>query len=174
MRSKCRSISCIINTYLLLYVAIKLSLQLAATDRELCVTKERGDAFLFSLLHTFRLGDLAELKKAGSLHQYLTLLHDHGRCPVTSFWWGKEQVVSVCSPQAFKDTAKLTDKAGYLRNYLLPYPYYIFAVSGWLLFACFSAFIISSPYWLIGSYLHTFYSLSYYSLLLSLISLSLS
>ena len=49
------------------------------------------------------------MKKAGSLHEYLLQLHDHGRCPVTSFWWGKEQVVSVCSP---KDTAKLTDKAG--------------------------------------------------------------
>jgi len=31
---------------------------------------------------------------------------------VTSFWWGKEHVVSVCSPQAFKDTVKLTDRPG--------------------------------------------------------------
>ena len=38
-------------------------------------------------------------------------LHDGGRCPVSSFWWGKQQVVSVCSPQAFKDTVKLTDRA---------------------------------------------------------------
>ena len=48
----------------------------------------------------------------GSLHEYLYHLHDKGHCPVTSFWWGKEHVVSVCSPQAFKDTIKLTDRAG--------------------------------------------------------------
>ena len=58
-----------------------------------------------------RLGDIGELNKTGSLHQYLAHLHDEGRTPVTSFWWGKEQVVSICSPQAFKDTVKLTDRA---------------------------------------------------------------
>ena len=58
------------------------------------------------------LGDLGELKKFGSLHEYLLYLHDNGCIPVTSFWWGKEQVVSVCSPQAFQDTAHLTDRAG--------------------------------------------------------------
>ena len=72
---------------------------------------------LFSVTHTHththaRLGDLGELGKAGSLHEYLLQIHDNGRCPVTSFWWGKERVVSVCSPQAFKDTVKLTDRAG--------------------------------------------------------------
>lgn len=65
---------------------------------------------------SLRLGDIGELTKAGSLHEYLTLLHDEGRCPVTSFWFGKEHVVSVCSPQAFKDTVKLTDRAGEERN----------------------------------------------------------
>ena len=71
----------------------------------------------FCFTHSiFRLGDLDETKKAGSLHEYLLQLHDHGRCPVTSFWWGEEQVVSVCSPQAFKDTVKLTDRAGEVRT----------------------------------------------------------
>ena len=60
----------------------------------------------------YRLGDLGEMSAKGSLHEYLTHLHDEGRCPVTSFWWGKEHVVSVCSPQAFKDTVRLTDRAG--------------------------------------------------------------
>ena len=59
-----------------------------------------------------RFGDLGEFSRAGSLHEYLVHIHDNGRCPVTSFWWGKEHVVSVCSPQAFKDTVKLTEKAG--------------------------------------------------------------
>ena len=62
--------------------------------------------------HLYRLGDLEEMSAKGSLHEYLAHLHDEGRCPVTSFWWGKEHVVSVCSPQAFKDTVRLTDRAG--------------------------------------------------------------
>ena len=59
-----------------------------------------------------RIGDLGELAAKGSLQEYLYHLHDTGCCPVTSFWWGKTHVVSVCSPQAFKDTVKLTDRAG--------------------------------------------------------------
>ena len=57
-------------------------------------------------------GDLGELSDHGSLHQYLVYLHDHGRCPVTSFWWAKTHVVSVCSPKAFEDTQKLYNRPG--------------------------------------------------------------
>lgn len=67
-----------------------------------------------------QLGDLGELGKAGSLHEYLLQLHKHGQHPVVSFWWGKEQVVSVCSPQAFKDTVKLTDRANQLQIAFAP------------------------------------------------------
>ena len=76
------------------------------------ILKSLSFSLSLSCAHTHRLGDLGELNKEGGLHQYLTKLHDSGRLPVTSFWWGKEQVVSVCSPQAFKDTVKLTDRAG--------------------------------------------------------------
>ena len=65
-----------------------------------------------SLSFYYRTGDLEEMGAKGSLHEYLYHLHDKGHCPVTSFWWGKEHVVSVCSPQAFKDTIKLTDRPG--------------------------------------------------------------
>ena len=68
--------------------------------------------FLPPFLSCHRTGDLEEVGAKGSLHEYLYHLHDKGHCPVTSFWWGKEHVVSVCSPQAFKDTVKLTDRAG--------------------------------------------------------------
>jgi hypothetical protein len=54
------------------------------------------------------LGDLGLLSQHGSLHQYLLFLHDHGRRPIVMFWWGKERVVSVCSPEMFKDFMKLT------------------------------------------------------------------
>ena len=55
---------------------------------------------------------MGDVSAKGSVHEYLDHLHDGGRCPVTSFWWGKEHVVSVCSPQAFKDIIKLTDYSG--------------------------------------------------------------
>ena len=32
--------------------------------------------------------------------------------PVTSFWWAKLHVVSVCSPQAFKELVGLVDRPG--------------------------------------------------------------
>lgn len=54
------------------------------------------------------MGDLKELSEHGSLHQYLMYLHDNGRKPLAIFWWGKQRVVSVCSPELFKDTIKLT------------------------------------------------------------------
>ncbi len=65
----------------------------------------------------FRLGDLKELSKHGSLHQYLLHLHGNGKVPVTSFWWGKTQVVSVCSPQAFKELVVLVNRPGMCNTY---------------------------------------------------------
>ena len=64
--------------------------------------------FKVILILVFSLGDLGLLSKHGSLHQYLLHLHDNGRIPITVFWWGTQRVVSVCSPQLFKETMKLT------------------------------------------------------------------
>ena len=36
--------------------------------------------------------------------------HDNGRCPITTFWLEKQRVVSVCSPDGFRDTRRLTDR----------------------------------------------------------------
>ena len=58
------------------------------------------------------IGDLGELSKHGSLHQYLLHLHVNGEVPVTSFWWGKTHIVSVCSPQAFKELVGLVHRPG--------------------------------------------------------------
>ena len=55
-------------------------------------------------------GDLKDLSAHGSLHEYLMHRHDNGRCPITTFWWEKQRVVSVCSPEGFRDTRKLTDR----------------------------------------------------------------
>ena len=58
----------------------------------------------------YRKGDLDEFHKHGSLHQYLLHLHQNGHQPINTFWWGKQRVVSICSPELFKDTTKLINR----------------------------------------------------------------
>lgn len=57
-----------------------------------------------------QLGDLGVAFSSGSLHDFLLELHREGRCPVSSFWWRDQRVVSVCSPRAFKDTEHLYNR----------------------------------------------------------------
>lgn len=57
-----------------------------------------------------RLGDLGVVFSSGSLHNFLLQRHREGRCPVSSFWWRDQRIVSVCSPQAFKDTEHLYNR----------------------------------------------------------------
>jgi len=57
-----------------------------------------------------RNGDLGEVSKYGSVHEYLLHLHQNGRQPIAVFWWGQQRVVSICSPELFKDTIKLTNR----------------------------------------------------------------
>ena len=55
------------------------------------------------------LGNLGDIGRAGSLHQFLADLHRRFG-PVTWFYWGKIPVVSVASPQAFQETRRLFDR----------------------------------------------------------------
>ena len=55
------------------------------------------------------LGNLGDIGAAGSLHQYLTKLHQEFG-PVVSFYWGKERVVSTASPDAFHAARHLFDR----------------------------------------------------------------
>lgn len=58
-------------------------------------------------------GNLGDILAAGSLHQFLEQLHrKHGE--VVKFWWMTQPVLSVASPQAFKDTSRLPDRPGAL------------------------------------------------------------
>ena len=59
---------------------------------------------------SIRLGDLTIALANGSLFNYLWQQHREGSIPVTSFWWRDQRVVSVCSPQAFKDTEDLYNR----------------------------------------------------------------
>ena len=63
-------------------------------------------------VYTISLGDLGELKKHGSIHEYAEYLHESGKIPVTSFWWAKTHVVSVCSAEAFKELSGLLYRPG--------------------------------------------------------------
>ena len=56
------------------------------------------------------MGNLSEAVANGSLHDYLWQKHKEGTIPVTAFWWRDQRVVSVCSPQAFKDTENLYNR----------------------------------------------------------------
>jgi cytochrome P450 family 20 subfamily A len=55
------------------------------------------------------LGNLADIGRAGSLHQYLTKLHKKFG-PIASFYWGKRRVVSIASPETFHETRRLFDR----------------------------------------------------------------
>ena len=56
------------------------------------------------------MGDLIEIQQYGSVHEYLLHLHNNGHQPIVAFWWGKKRVVSICSPETFKDTLKLINR----------------------------------------------------------------
>jgi len=55
-------------------------------------------------------GDLGVAITNGSLYDYLWKQHGEGSIPVISFWWRHQRVVSVCSPQAFRDTQHLYNR----------------------------------------------------------------
>lgn len=57
----------------------------------------------------FRSGNLGDLARAGSLHEYLIELHEkYGE--IVGFWWGKEYVVSLSAIQHWKEIQPIFDK----------------------------------------------------------------
>ena len=76
--------------------------------KDVCIEYIRMYVDLLCIL--CRKGDLDELSKHGSLHQYLLHLHQNGHQPIATFWWGQQRIVSICSPEMFKDTIKLTNR----------------------------------------------------------------
>ncbi|KAL5007144.1 hypothetical protein ScPMuIL_015950 [Solemya velum] len=54
-------------------------------------------------------GNIPDIAAAGSLHEYLVKLHkEYG--PITSFWMGDNHVVSIASPELFKQHQHLFDR----------------------------------------------------------------
>lgn len=68
-----------------------------------------GNKSLFYLLLLFRSGNLSDLARAGSLHEYLVELHEnYGK--IVGFWWGKDYVVSLSSTEYWKEIQPLFDR----------------------------------------------------------------
>ena len=57
-------------------------------------------------------GDLLDVISKGGVYKYLDLRHEGGRRPIVAFTWKDKKVVSVCSPEAYKDMQKLTNRPG--------------------------------------------------------------
>ncbi|KAL8600517.1 hypothetical protein ACOMHN_005011 [Nucella lapillus] len=54
-------------------------------------------------------GNLKDISKAGSLHEFLMGLHKEFG-PVVSFWWGKQYTVSIATAELFKQHQHLFDR----------------------------------------------------------------
>ena len=55
------------------------------------------------------MGNLLDMGKAGSLHEYLMLLHEkYGS--IVGFLWGKKYVVSLASPEYWKEVNHIFDR----------------------------------------------------------------
>ncbi|KAI0219611.1 Cytochrome P450 20A1 [Lamellibrachia satsuma] len=65
-------------------------------------------------------GNLPDIQKAGSLHEFLTVLHkNYG--DIASFWFGHQLTVSIASPQLFKEHAKPFDRPPILFQMFEPF-----------------------------------------------------
>ena len=79
----------------------------------------------------YRDGILADIGRAGSLHEFLNELHNKFG-DIASFWMGQQLTVSLASPQTHKDVAHLFDRPGqytYLFNFYLQFIIYIYVIT---------------------------------------------
>uniref|UniRef100_A0A0B6YSD6 Cytochrome P450 n=1 Tax=Arion vulgaris TaxID=1028688 RepID=A0A0B6YSD6_9EUPU len=54
-------------------------------------------------------GNWSDINRAGSLHKFLQEIHARFG-PITGFWWGQTYVVSIASPQLFKQHSAVFDR----------------------------------------------------------------
>ena len=59
----------------------------------------------------YRTGNLADIAKAGTVHNFLVDLHDEYG-DLASFWWGNQITISIASPELFKETRAMFDRPG--------------------------------------------------------------
>lgn len=64
-----------------------------------------------SLSLSHRDGNLSDIIRAGSLHEFLVGLHkQYG--PIASFWMGEQLIISIASPTLFKQHISVFDRPG--------------------------------------------------------------
>ena len=64
------------------------------------------------------MGNFLDMGKAGSVHEYLILLHEkYGS--IAGFWWGEKYVVSLASPEYWKEVNHIFDRPREYENQLL-------------------------------------------------------
>ena len=56
------------------------------------------------------LGDLGVALSCGSLYSFLQQRHKEEASPIFAFWWNTTKVVSICTPQSFKETENLYNR----------------------------------------------------------------
>ena len=64
-----------------------------------------------NLYFHFRNGNLGDLVRAGSVHDFLMGLHAQFG-PIASFWWEKNYTVSIASVELFKEHNNVFDRPG--------------------------------------------------------------
>lgn len=65
-------------------------------------------------------GNISDVGKAGSLHEFLVKLHEeYGG--IASFWWGKQFTVSIASAELFKEHQQLFDRPPLLFKMFEPF-----------------------------------------------------
>ncbi|PVD31158.1 hypothetical protein C0Q70_10436 [Pomacea canaliculata] len=64
-------------------------------------------------------GNLSDITRAGSLHMFLIDLHKQFG-PIASFWMGEQLVVSIASPELFKQQMSVFDRPGDLFQIIAP------------------------------------------------------
>ena len=60
-------------------------------------------------------GNLPDIGRAGSLHEFLLDLHEEYG-PIASFWMGQRLVLSIASPELFKEHLAVFDRPRKLVN----------------------------------------------------------
>jgi len=61
-------------------------------------------------------GNLTDITRAGSLQEFLMDLHKQFG-PISSFWMGRQYVVSIASPELFKEHQSVFDRPRELSLY---------------------------------------------------------
>ncbi|XP_013381170.1 cytochrome P450 20A1 [Lingula anatina] len=96
-----------------------MSLSSATDNRNFLVRNKSGNDIPGLKAKDIKHGNLDLVKKHGSLHEFLMWLHQQYG-PIAKFWFGEQIVVSIASPQLFKETSRMFDRPEVLLSIFKP------------------------------------------------------